>query len=116
MYPVIDVDKGGSVQGLIDALITIADMCYPEYMGQGGTMVIPGHGWLSDVADISYYRDMVMVVRDRIQSMISKGMTLQQVRAAKPTMDYDVLYGRRPGSTAKFVEAVYRSLSEKKAD
>ena len=116
MYPNIDVDRGGSVQGLIEALITITDMCYPEYMGQGGTMVIPGHGWLSDVADIAYYRDMVMVVRDRIQAMINKGMTLQQVKAAKPTMDYDPEYGRRPGSTAKFVEAVYRSLSQKKAD
>ena len=79
-------------------------------------MVIPGHGWMSDVADIAYYRDMVMVVRDRIQVMINKGMTLQQVKAAKPTMDYDPEYGRQPGSTAKFVEAVYRSLSQKKAD
>jgi glyoxylase-like metal-dependent hydrolase (beta-lactamase superfamily II) len=114
-YPVIDVEKGGSIQGVIDALILIADMCYPEFMGQGGTMVIPGHGWLSDAADVSYYRDMVIILRDRIQSMIDKRMTLQQVKAAKPTMDYDPLFGRNPGSAAQFVEAVYRSLTERKA-
>ena len=56
---------GGSVQGLITALEKITDLCYPEYMGQGGTMVVPGHGWISDAADIGYYRDMVIVVRDR---------------------------------------------------
>lgn len=112
-YPVIDIDKGGSVQGLIDALVKITDLCYPEYMSQGGTLVIPGHGWLSDAADIGYYRDMVVIIRDRVQAMIDKGMTLDQIKAAKPTMDYDPLYGRKHGSTAQFVEAVYRSLTEK---
>ena len=51
--------------------------------------------------------------RDRVQTMINKGMTLEQVKAAKPTMDYDPEYGREPGVTARFVEAVYRSLKEK---
>ena len=115
-YPTIDVEKGGSITGLIDALVLIADMCYPEFMSQGGTMVIPGHGWMGDVADVTLYRDMVVIVHDRIQDMISKGMTLQQIKAAKPTMDFDPLYGRQPGATAQFVEAVYRSLTEKKVD
>ncbi|MEQ1886951.1 MAG: MBL fold metallo-hydrolase [Bryobacteraceae bacterium] len=115
-YPQIDLERGGSVQGLISALEKITDLSYPEYMGQGGTMIVPGHGWISDAADIGYYRDMVIVVRDRIQDMVGKKMTLAQVKAAKPTMDYDPLYGRTPGSTAKFVEAVYRSLTEKKGN
>jgi cyclase len=113
-YPTIDIDKGGSVQGEIDALIRIADMMYPEVMSQGGTLVIPGHGRICDVADVGVYRDMVIIVRDRIQGMIDKGMTLAQVKAAKPTMDFDPLYGREPGAAAQFVESVYRSLSAAK--
>jgi len=110
-YPVIDVDKGGSIQGIINALIRISDMMYPEDMSQGGTMVIPGHGRICDVADVGLYRDMMIVIRDRVRDMIKRGMTLEQVKAAKPTMDYDPLFGREPGGTANFVTAVYRSLS-----
>ena len=77
-------------------------------------MIIPGHGRICDVADAGYYRDMLIVIRDRIRDMIKKGMTLDQVRAAKPTMDYDPLIGRDKGATAKFVESVFRSLMEEK--
>jgi len=115
MYPPLDIDHGGSIQGLIDALEKLADLCFPEYMGQGGTLVVPGHGWISDGSEVGYYRDMMIVVRDRVQDMIDKKMTLAQVKAAKPTMDYDPLFGRQPGATGKFVEAVYRSLTEKGA-
>jgi glyoxylase-like metal-dependent hydrolase (beta-lactamase superfamily II) len=114
IYPPIDVDRGGSIDGEIEALNTLIDMCVTEFMAQGGTMVIPGHGWMSDAADVGYYRDMLMIIRDRIQAMIDKGMTLAQVKAAKPTMDYDPEYGREPGVTSRFVDAVYRSLMEKK--
>jgi cyclase len=113
IYPPIDLARGGSIDGEINALNQLVDMCAPEFMSQGGTMVIPGHGWISDVGDVGYYRDMMLMIRDRIQAMVKKGMTLEQVKAAKPTMDYDPLYGREPGVTAKFVEAVYKSLKEK---
>jgi len=113
-YPNIDVDKGGSIQGVIDGLIRITDMMYPEDMSQGGTLVVPAHGRICDVADVGLYRDMMIVIRDRVRDMIKRGMTLAQVKAAKPTMDYDPLFGREPGATAKFVEAVYRSLKEDK--
>ena len=113
IYPPIDVSRGGSIDGVVDALNKLVDMCATEYMSQGGTMVIPGHGWISDAGDVGYYRDMMMILRDRIGAMIKKGMTLEQVKAAKPTMDYDPLYGRQPGVTAKFVEAAYNSLKEK---
>jgi glyoxylase-like metal-dependent hydrolase (beta-lactamase superfamily II) len=109
-YPVIDVDRGGSIQGVIDALVRITELAYPEYMGQGGTMIVPGSGRICDVADAGYYRDMMIVIRDRVRDMIEKGMTLDQVKAAKPTMDYDPLFGREKGATARFVESVYRSL------
>jgi cyclase len=115
IYPPIDVDRGGSIDGEIEALDKLAEMCVTDFMSQGGTMIIPGHGWISDAGDLGYYRDMMMVIRDRIQALIDKGMTLAQVKAAKPTMDYDPEYGREPGVTARFVEAAYRSLKEKKA-
>ncbi len=113
-YPPIDVEKGGSINGEITALNNVFDMCVTEFMSQGGTMIIPGHGWLSDAADLGYYRDMLTVVRERIQKMIDAKMTLAQVQAAKPTMDYDPEYGREPGVTAKFVDAVYKSLTAPK--
>ena len=114
IYPPIDVDKGGTIDGEIEALNTLAGMSVTEFMSQGGTMIIPGHGWMSDAADVGSYRDMLIVIRDRVQSMIDKSMTLAQVKAAKPTMDFDPEYGREPGVTSRFVEAVYRSLKEKK--
>jgi glyoxylase-like metal-dependent hydrolase (beta-lactamase superfamily II) len=114
-YPVIDVQRGGNVQGVIAGLNLILDLTIPEEKQEGGTMVIPGHGRLCDEADVVEYRDMLTIVRDRVQDMIAKGMTLDQVKAAKPTEDYDPLYGNDPGWTpAKFVEAVYKSLSPSK--
>jgi glyoxylase-like metal-dependent hydrolase (beta-lactamase superfamily II) len=113
-YPPIDVDKGGSIDGEITALNKVFEMCVTEFMSQGGTVIIPGHGFLSDAADLGYYRDMLTVVRERVQKMVDGKMTLAQVLAAKPTMDYDPEYGREPGVTAKFVEAVYKSIATKK--
>jgi glyoxylase-like metal-dependent hydrolase (beta-lactamase superfamily II) len=112
-YPVIDIEKGGSIQGILKALNRLIDMVFPEFRSQGGTMLIPGHGRVSDLTDLAYYRDMVTIVRDRIEDMRKKGMTLEQVKAAKPTLDYDPIYGKKPGSTDRFVEAAYRSLSQK---
>src|SRR5262249_26432650 len=106
-YPIIDLRNGGSINGLIDALNLILDITIPAEKQEGGTMVIPGHGRLCDEADVVEYRDMVTVIRDRIQDMIKKGMTLEQVKAAKPTRDYDPLYGSTTGlwTTDMFVEA-----------
>ena len=114
IYPPIDVSRGGSIDGEIESLGKLVDMCAPEYMSEGGTMLIPGHGWLSDAGDLNYYRDMIVIIRDRIQEMIKKGKSLEQVKAAKPTLDYDPEYGRQQGVTANFVAAVYSSLQEKK--
>ncbi len=115
-YPVIDLKKGGSIQGELDGLNRILDIAYAEFRSQGGTMIIPGHGRLSDVGDVAYYRNMVSIIKDRIQDLIKKGMTLEQVKAAKPTLDYDGRWGSNTGpwTTSMFIEAVYRSLSTKK--
>jgi cyclase len=111
-YPMIDLARGGSIQGEIDALNHILDIAIPEFRLEGGTMIIPGHGRLCDAADVAYYRDMVTIIRDRIQAMIKKDMTLEQIKAAKITMDYDGIYGATTGiwTTDMFIEAVYKSL------
>jgi len=110
-YPVIDLQKGGSVQGLVNALNRILQITVPLKYQEGGTYVIPGHGRICDEADVVEYRDMVTIIRDRVQDLIKKGLTLDQVKAAKPTRDYDPEYG---GPNDTFLEAVYRSLTAKK--
>ncbi len=113
-YPRIDLDTGGSINGVVDALNNILDLAFPEFRLEGGTMIVPGHGRLSDSSDVAYYRDMVTVIRDRVQDMIDKGRTLEQVKAARPTLDYDPRFGATTGpwTTDMFVTAVYRSLSQ----
>jgi cyclase len=112
-YPVVDVAAGGSIQGVIDGLNRLVDMIIPVYGQEGGTLVIPGHGRLSDLGDVINCREMTIIIRDRVQDMIKKGMTLEQVKAARPTRDYDPLYGSVPGwTTDMFVEAVYKSLKK----
>lgn len=111
-YPVIDLKNGGSVQGEIQALNQILGMTVYRHQGEGGTYVVPGHGYLSDEHEVTEYRDMVVIVRDRVKAMIDAGATLPQVQAARLTADYDTRYGANTGSwtTAMFVEAVYTSL------
>jgi len=112
-YPVIDFAAGGSIQGVIDGLNRLIDLIIPVYGQEGGTLVIPGHGRLSDLGDVINCREMTTIIRDRVQDMIKKGMTLDQVKAARPTRDYDPLYGSVPGwTTDMFVEAVYKSLKK----
>ena len=112
-YPVIDLENGGSINGVIDALNFILDLAVPEFRTEGGTMIIPGHGRISDSADVGYYRDMVTIIRDHIQEMSDRGMTLDQVQAARPTKPYDLRFGADTGpwTTEMFVDAVYRSLN-----
>jgi len=112
-FPVIDLDAGGSVQGVIDALNTILDLALPALLQEGGTMIIPGRGRLCDEADVLEYRDMVVIVRDRIQDAVDKGLSLRQVQAARPTLGYDWQYGRANDDWTgeDFVAAIYRDLS-----
>ena len=96
-YPLIDTDKGGSIQGVIDGLNHILDLAVAEYRSQGGTWIVPGRGRLSDTADVASYRNMLVMIRDRIRDLKKKGMTLEQVKAARPTLDFDGRYGSTTG-------------------
>ncbi|MGE3341808.1 MAG: MBL fold metallo-hydrolase [Vicinamibacterales bacterium] len=112
-YPFIDTAAGGHINGIVAGLNRILEITEPRDKQEGGTMVIPGHGRLSDEADVVEYRDMVTIIRDRINAMVGQGFTLPQVKAARPTLDYDGRYGAAAGAwtTDMFVEAVYRGLS-----
>jgi hypothetical protein len=112
-YPVIDRKAGGSINGIIAALNHLIDLSIPKDKQEGGTYMIPGHGRVCDQADVVEYRDMVTIFRDRIQDMIKDKMTLEQVIAARPTLDYDGRYGAPTATWTKemFIEAVYEDLS-----
>jgi cyclase len=113
-YPSIDLTRGGSIQGEIDALNTLVEMMVPLHQEEGGTYVISGHGRIVDRFEVVEYRDMVTIVRDRIRAAVKKGMTLAQVKDAKLTLDYDYRYGAKTGSgtTDQFVESIYKSLTK----
>jgi glyoxylase-like metal-dependent hydrolase (beta-lactamase superfamily II) len=117
-YPFIDVEHGGTINGVIEGVNRILDIVIPEFRMEGGTMVVPGHGRLSDGADVAYYRDMLTIIRDRVQALIKQGKTLEQVKAAKVTADYDPRWGVSNGfwSTERFVEAVYKTLQPKASE
>jgi cyclase len=112
-YPMIDLAKGGSINGEIDALNRLIEMMVPRADEEGGTYVVPGHGRICDRNAVTNYRDMATVVRDRIADDMKKGMTLDQVKASKPTLDYDGIYGSDSGpwTTQMFIETVYKDLS-----
>jgi glyoxylase-like metal-dependent hydrolase (beta-lactamase superfamily II) len=113
-FPIIDVDAGGSINGVLAGLNAILKLAIPEFRTEGGTMVIPGHGRLGDSADVGYYRDMLTIIRDQVQALIDEGLTLEQVIERRPTFGYEARFGRDSGTwtTQQFVEAVYRSLKE----
>jgi cyclase len=109
-YPVIDTKLGGGVEGFITSLNKMLDIAVPKYLQEGGTYVIPGHGRVGDEADLIEFRDMIVIIRDRIQDAVKRGLTLDQVKASRPTLDYDTRYG----DSAAFVEAIYRELTQKR--
>jgi hypothetical protein len=111
-YPVIEVDKGGTIDGVIGGLNKILDIAVAEYRAQGGTWIIPGRGRLSDTADVAAYRNMLTMIRDRVKDLKKKGMTLAQVKAARPTLDFDGRYGSTTGpwTTDMFIDAVYATV------
>jgi glyoxylase-like metal-dependent hydrolase (beta-lactamase superfamily II) len=115
-FPSIDVANGGTTEGYINGLNKVLDLAVPKHLEEGGTYIVPGHGRICDEADVLEYHDMIVIVRDRIRDAVKRGMTLDQVKAARFTRDYDTRYSAAsgPGSTANFVESVYRDLSGKK--
>ena len=115
-YPFIDQARGGNITGIIAALNNMLDIAIPKAMQEGGTYIIPGHGRLTDEADLLEYRDMITIIRDRVQDGVKRGQTLEQVKAGKPTLDYDARWGATSGfwTTDMFIEAVYKDLNKAK--
>jgi len=111
-FPVIDAK--GSLNAIVGGLNQIIDLTIPRDKQEGGTYVIPGHGRLTDEADVVEYRDMMTIIRDRIDDAIQKGMSLEQVKAARLTRDYEGRYGANQGpwTTTQFIEAAYNSLKQ----
>ena len=113
-YPVIDTERGGTLQGILDGLNGIIDTTIPEINQMRGTRVIPGHGRIANESDVVEFRDMATIVRDRVRDMAASGFTLAQVRDARPSLEYDGLYGATTGpwTTDMFLEAVYNEVSQ----
>lgn len=116
-FPQVDLGRGGGIQGEIDALNRLIDIAIPRMNQMDGTRIIPGHGRLTNEADVVEYRDMVTIIRDRVQTLIERGRSLAEVQAARPAYEYEPLYGNDRGAwtTTMFVEAVYRSLGPRPA-
>jgi glyoxylase-like metal-dependent hydrolase (beta-lactamase superfamily II) len=115
-FPVIDTENGGSINGEIAALNRLIDLSVPPaplVWHEDRTLIVPGHGRICDQADLVEYRDMVTIIRDVIQDMVKRGMTLEQVKDANPTKGYRKQYGSDTGvwTTDMFVTSVYKSLT-----
>jgi len=118
-FPVIDLERGGSIEGEIAALNRLAELAVPSVpivSREAGTLVIPGHGRLGDHFDVIEYRDMLAIIRDRVRAMIDAGQSLEHVKAAGPAKGYAGRYGSNSGdwTTDRFVEAVYKSLMKER--
>jgi len=118
-FPMIDPAKGGSIQGELEALNRLLDLTVPPMplvLKPGRTLVVPGHGRVSDYGELVDYRDMVTTIKDIIQDMVARGMTLEQVKAANPTAGYRKRWGSDSGpwTTDMFVEAIYNGLKSAK--
>ena len=118
-FPWIDLTRGGSIQGEIDALNHVVELsvkAVPFVFEGGGTYIVPGHGRVYNKRDAVNYRDMIVTIRDIIQDMIDRGMTLAQIKEASPAKAYELEFGSKSGpwTTDDFVEVVYKSLTAKK--
>jgi glyoxylase-like metal-dependent hydrolase (beta-lactamase superfamily II) len=111
-YPTIDLGRGGSVNGLISALTNILALAVPEGFASGGTLIVPGYGRICEESDVAEFRDMVVIIRDRVQDLIAKKMNWDQIKASRPSRDYDAEYGASPADAERFVESIYRSLTQ----
>jgi glyoxylase-like metal-dependent hydrolase (beta-lactamase superfamily II) len=106
-YPFIDTDGGGSVKGLLAAI----DHALP--LSDANTKVIPGHGTLSDREGLRFYRDMLGTIAQRIKAAIEEGKSLEEVKAANPSGDWDEDWGNAFISPEALVETIYQDLSRK---
>jgi cyclase len=109
-YPRFDRAAGGTINGVINALNHVIDLAIPREKQEGGTYIIPGHGRVSDEADVVEYRDMLVIIRDRVQDLLNKGRTVDQIKAAKVSFDYDRRYSKPEWSGEQLVDAIAATL------
>jgi hypothetical protein len=119
-FPVIDVARGGSIQGELDALNRLVAMAIPSVpiiTREAGTLVVSGHGRVGNQFDVVHYRDMITIIRDRVRDLMSMGMTLEQIKAASPALGYARRYGSDSGpwTTDDFIEAIHHGLAQAKS-
>jgi cyclase len=113
-FPYIDIDNGGHINGVLEGLNDLLEIMVPAHLQEGGTMVIPSHGRIGDEHDVLEYRDMLTIIRDRVQNAVDRGWTLQQIQDMSPsaTYEYEPRFDRDPNWTAEmFVEAIYQNLT-----
>ena len=99
-FPVIDPARGGSIQGELAALNDLLEITIPAMplvLKPGRTLLVPGHGYISDYAELVEYQNMVTIIHDRIKDLVDKGMSLEEVQAANPTQGYHGRYGSDTG-------------------
>lgn len=109
-YPTIDTARGGTVDGLVKGLGTVLSLAVPEAFEDGGTKVVPGSGRISEETDVAEFRDMIVIIKDRIKDAISKGQTLEQVKAGRPSRDFDAEYNASQADADRFVESIFTTL------
>ncbi len=116
-YPVIDAKRGGSLQGYLEGLNRLIDIAIPEYNSMGGTRIIPGHGRLANEIDLVEYRDHMTIIADRVTQLVLEGKTVEQVKAAGVSLDYDGVYGTTSGpwTTEMFIDTVYKEIKANQA-
>jgi cyclase len=114
-YPRMDVSRGGSMRGILDALNRIIDITVPRFNQQGGTRVVPGHGRILNEADVVEYRDMMTIVYDRVKVGVAAGHTLEQILARNPTLEYDGLYSTPGWTGAMVAQAIFDELRRQPA-
>jgi len=110
MFPRFDPARGGTMQGLLDGLNHVIDVAVAEFNQQGGTRIVPGHGRIANQSDVVEYRDMATIVRDRVRDAMTAGRTLDQIKAARVTLEYDGVYSTPAYTGDMFVEAIYGDL------
>ena len=108
LYPFIDADSGGSLEGMIGGADRILGMA------NDSTQIIPGHGPMAKKADLKAFRDMLAGVRDKMKPLVTAGKSLSEVQAAKPTQAFDGAWGKGFLKPEQFVAVAYASLGGKK--
>jgi hypothetical protein len=109
-YPVIDVERGGTMPGMVAALGRVLELAVSEAFSEGGTKIVPAVGRISEETDVAEFRDMLAIIGDRVKDGIARRQTLEQIKASRPTQDYDAEYGATQADADRLVDAIYATL------